>query len=230
MDIKNIFENLPGEKFNEYFNFYSKRYSFLNKMVLDYSSKIYNKNKRKVELLIVGPAYEYVIIKECCKNIDITGLGFNNFHLDIKKIINYDFNNIKNKDTWPKIKKFDLVIASEVIEHLDVDFDDIFSFFNYLTKIKGYLIIQTPNTANFERRINILFGKNLYYYVDKAKKTAKHVREYTLKELIITGKKSGFKTEKDFIKNYFNPKYKLIKNFFPKSFRDGITIIYEKLG
>jgi 2-polyprenyl-3-methyl-5-hydroxy-6-metoxy-1,4-benzoquinol methylase len=57
---------------------------------------------------------------------------------------------------------FDVIVASEVIEHvLDTDF-----FIKEIKRVlrpNGYLILTTPNAASLGRRIYLLLGKNPYF-------------------------------------------------------------------
>lgn len=54
---------------------------------------------------------------------------------------------------------FDVIVASEVIEHI-FDLDSFFNRINRVLKPDGYLILTTPNLATLGRRLLLLFGKN----------------------------------------------------------------------
>ncbi len=90
---------------------------------------------------------------------------------------------------------FDVVVASEVIEHiLDTDFfiDEV----KRVMKPNGVLVLSTPNTASLGRRILLLFGKNAYFeasfgYPPNA--CAGHIRFFTKDLLIRFLEHKGFK-------------------------------------
>lgn len=94
-------------------------------------------------------------------------------------------------DQWSRSlrKKYDVVFAGEIIEHiLDVD-----SFCENVRRVltkNGCLIITTPNLASLGRRFLLLLGKNPYMEVtfsetDKGRKDAGHIRYFT-KEILFT--------------------------------------------
>ena len=54
-------------------------------------------------------------------------------------------------------KSFDVVVASEIIEHI-YDTDKLLQEFNRILKDNGFLVITTPNLASLARRLRLLVG------------------------------------------------------------------------
>lgn len=112
---------------------------------------------------------------------------------------------------------FDLIFAGEVIEHL-VDTDFFLKEMNRILKIKGKLILTTPNLASLENRVRLFFG--VYpAWVDYRLGGAGHIRAYTFSTLKKQLSGHGFTVEKH-IGNFvpFIPEYFLkdiILNFPP---------------
>jgi len=100
------------------------------------------------------------------------------FNLDKKiKFITAEFPN-KIKD-----KNYDLILFSEVIEHLENDTKALSDIWKVL-KPRGLLIITTPSKNAPLYRMGLL---------DKFDKEVGHLRRYSLKELEILVEKNGFK-------------------------------------
>jgi ubiquinone biosynthesis O-methyltransferase len=90
---------------------------------------------------------------------------------------------------------FDVVVASEVVEHL-------FNTDNFLRKIKhvlkneGKLIITTPNLASLGRRLLLLLGKNPLMEVSINEDTAGHLRYFVKETMVELLEKHGFKIDR----------------------------------
>ena len=224
---KKISDDFPEESKDEYFNYHIKRYMFLIKILRKYSGHF---PKRKLRLLAISPSYELELIKKYCGNLDISSLGLDTRFLTKEKRTVYDLNKIKNRESWPRLGKFDFVLMCEVIEHLELNAVDALNFLRNFLGNGGYLIVQTPNALCLDRRLQILFGANYYFIMEKLKKGSGHLKEYTIKEMEDSGNKAGLHADRFYIKNYFrsNSRIKLIKDILPGAFRDGMTIIYKK--
>jgi hypothetical protein len=149
----------------------------------------------------------------------------------------FDLNTLKDTGFAMLPQGYDVVIAAEVIEHLYLDLDLIFRFLNNLTKQGGVVVIQTPNAAALKKRMWMLQGRNPFDMVgaDYRPGMAKHVREFTIKELTDCAERNGFIVKKVYCKNYFNYShswkarlYKAVCDLLPKTCRDGITLVIKK--
>jgi len=81
----------------------------------------------------------------------------------IKTKYNIDFN---ESGDFPIEKKYELVVACDVIEHV-LDCDDFLEKINRIQPPNGYLIISTPNLGSLARRIMLMLGINPFIEVSK---------------------------------------------------------------
>lgn len=88
---------------------------------------------------------------------------------------------------------FDVILYGDVLEHLKNPPKVIQKFSKYLKK-GGYIVVSTPNIANWKIRLDLLFGKFDYQNSGILDKT--HLRFYTKKTLKKMIKKSDFKIVK----------------------------------
>ena len=137
---------------------------------------------------------------------------------------------------------FDVVIFSEIIEHLFYGVPHALNEINRVIKKDGFLILTTPNLAKIPNRIRLLMGnvinpalsgENPFFQRDIYKR---HNREYTLEELMYLLKESGFKINRHFYWNYPADTYKkpllkksvnFISKIVPKS-KDMIFVVAVK--
>ena len=114
---------------------------------------------------------------------------------------------------------FDVILYGDVLEHLKNPSEAIKKFSRYLKK-DGYIVVSTPNIANWRIRVNLLFGKFDYQESGILDKT--HLRFYTKKTLKKMIKKSDFKILKFDIAPSL-PLPMLIQNKLPVSLRYKIA-------
>lgn len=141
------------------------------------------------------------------------------------KIICGDWRNLK------KIfgrQKFDIIVASHVIEHVENDIDCLNESYDVLKK-GGYLLVLTPNRNRLAERIRALFfGWRKFPYHE-------HLREYTKPELKNLILKSSFKKSPFSIKGivfglHAGPLYVFLKEakLFEK-YSNFIEVVLEKV-
>ncbi|HEX8923338.1 MAG TPA: class I SAM-dependent methyltransferase [Patescibacteria group bacterium] len=102
---------------------------------------------------------------------------------------------------------FDLVLFTEVLEHLITDPTHLFNEINRILRPGGHLILTTPNVYRLQNIILLLLKKNIYFPVAQLKDSDslsgsiyyRHNREYTPVEITSYLTKSGLKIE-----NYHN--------------------------
>src|ERR1051325_1679852 len=90
--------------------------------------------------------------------------------------------------------RFDVVIFTEVIEHLSRDPAQTMSEINRITKTGGYLILSTPNCASVRSILRILRGgnPNIYPVYQRRPSTDRHNHEYVPWEVRELLKLCGF--------------------------------------
>jgi SAM-dependent methyltransferase len=85
--------------------------------------------------------------------------------------------------SWPDCGGFDLIVFSEVIEHLTVAPEFVFAALGSMLTDRGILICSTPNAADFAKRLRLIFGRNPYERLRLYPANPGHIREYTRLEL-----------------------------------------------
>lgn len=89
---------------------------------------------------------------------------------------------------------FDCILAGEIIEHV-IDTDYFLNEIKRVLKTDGSLVISTPNLANLENRLRLLFGR-YPIFVDYTSRGDNHVRVYTGRALVKQLRERKFKIEK----------------------------------
>lgn len=116
---------------------------------------------------------------------------------------------------------FDVVIFSEVLEHLLVSPLKPFLEINRILKPDGLLIMVTPNVASFSHIIFLLCGRHFMpeYPMDMltTMPDIKHTREYTIREMKALLTQARFKIDTLYMSGYqdrfwIDKKYSLFKN------------------
>jgi len=147
------------------------------------------------------------------KGCRVTGVDISEKAVEeAKKFLDDSFCFDIEKENWPEellSKKFDLVIASEVVEHI---FDPVIFMkkIKHLLKTDGKVIITTPNILFWKNRFKILFGK--FQYENKGIMDYGHIRFFTASTIMAFFKKSGFRVVKE-------------KNFYPNLYKRGLNFI-----
>ncbi|OGC45113.1 hypothetical protein A2V49_02305 [candidate division WWE3 bacterium RBG_19FT_COMBO_34_6] len=159
-----------------------------------------------------------------CEGIEISkleanyskNLGFRVYEYDLETNWAYKIN-----------KKYDYVMAGEIIEHI-FDTDLFLKNIYKVLKKNGCLIISTPNVATLGRRIMLFLGKNPYLETTLRKTDAGHIRYFTFKDLENLLIYHGFiikKTESTYISFDKQGRFKsrLLAKLFP-TFGSNIVI------
>lgn len=97
--------------------------------------------------------------------------------------ITFDLLNSDRVDIWPECGSFDLIVFSEVLEHLSVAPEFVFAFLNSLLADGGILICTTPNAADVAKRLRLAYGRNPFERPRLYSANPGHIREYTRQEL-----------------------------------------------
>jgi len=158
-----------------------------------------SKTKAKVLDLGVSPYFLALLIKEIFK-YDVTGIQSPNVRWpgeEIKITKGEKINGIPEyycnveKDKLPfKDKTFDIVICTEIIEHLLQDPLFMLKEIRRVLKKDGTVILSTPNAINLYSRMRLLFGRNIYAGYSPYGPYGRHNREFTVDELRTLFKKA----------------------------------------
>jgi SAM-dependent methyltransferase len=97
--------------------------------------------------------------------------------------ITFDLLRSDRVSEWPDCGKFDLIVFSEVIEHLAIAPEYTLALLRSLLTESGVLICTTPNPAEIAKRLQLLAGRNPYERLRLHALNPGHIREYTRQEL-----------------------------------------------
>lgn len=166
---------------------------------------------------------------------EVWTLGFEGQGCD--RHIAYDLNAIQAGLLPATDVGFDLIIFSEVVEHLHVPAAAAFVALKGLLNPGGVILLQTPNAAEVMNRVALLWGRNPYERLRLTPLNPGHFREYTLAELADDASASGLEVIFSAYRDYF-PAGR-VAGFHPirfmldqlrkvvPSFRGGITMAFE---
>lgn len=226
------------EEHKIYLQYHYRRYEFLLRKVTKIIVKIQDRLRNEpLKILDIGPSFQTEILRKVFPKAIVNTLGFEDSKFKPRpqdRHFQFDLNDIQDQERWPKIKRQDIIIMAEVIEHLYTSPVLVLKCISTWLKNEGYLIIQTPNACALYKRLVMLIGKNPYEMIHETRINPGHFREYTIEELISIGNKSGFTPVEYTICNYFNStaiRHKLcdaLSSIFPSRFRQGITICFKK--
>lgn len=234
-EILNYFQDRKVD--HEYLKDHCKRYEFLIAQIDKIINKLSPKIKKPIRILDLGPSFQTEILRTTIPQVIVDSLGFYDSRVFIRskdKHIEYDLNNIQYNENWLKMKKYDLIIMAELIEHLYTSPSLILGCIVAWLNKEGYLIIQTPNAISLNRRLKMILGRHPYDLIRETRLNPGHFREYTNLELVSFGEKAGLAVDYYTASNYFRHKgitgsiYNSLCNLLPKSFKDGITICFRK--
>ncbi|MGE0792833.1 MAG: class I SAM-dependent methyltransferase [Candidatus Woesearchaeota archaeon] len=161
------------------------------KKILKFLSK-----KNKINLLDVGSGRGHFFeeINKYIPNINYIGVDFSEKQVEIGKKNGLDIRKQDLTKKWNfKDESFDVVFASEIIEHI-FDTDFFVSEANRVLKKNGIIIITTPNVASLGDRLRLLFGKLPSALENRASLNhSGHIRAFVKKDLINLLKDNNFK-------------------------------------
>ena len=101
-----------------------------------------------------------------------------------------------------KNSSFEMVLMTEVFEHLNFSPVFVLNEIRRVLKDNGYFILTTPNVHSFENKIRFSLNKNIYGNFEKYLEGSPfdyHWREFEKRELLYVLKKCNFKV----IKSYY---------------------------
>ncbi|MFA6995151.1 MAG: methionine biosynthesis protein MetW [Patescibacteria group bacterium] len=100
-----------------------------------------------------------------------------------KEVLFYNLDNLRK---LPWNIKFDIIILADVLEHV-LEPGEVLDFFvkNYLED-NGKVIISLPNIANWQIRLNLLFGKFDYTETGIMDKTHLHLYTFKSAKLLVS--------------------------------------------
>lgn len=178
----------------DYFDFHHDRYRYLLEKIIQLPIM------RDARILDVGCYPPHLLTT--LENLGYRVSGVASFHEPITSP-NVVILNIEEDRLPFRSHTFDLVLFSEVMEHLVVNPHIYLSEFHRVLFPHGKLLITTPNAAGLHKLIPILFGRSTYFPLEQLFATThdngslyhRHNREFIMDELKDVLNKSGFSTQ-----------------------------------
>jgi hypothetical protein len=228
-DVRELFSSFSldqGE--TAYINKHAKRIAYLRNLVQKYCAEI----GRVAEILDVGPHFlSRCLVETISPKPNISTLGYPHPKLLPAELVtnhmDIDLNDCGNVLSFATPETFDIIIVCEVIEHLFVSPDLVFTFLRgMLKKPTGLVIVGTPNAVSFWKRLKMVMGQNPFEELSHNYKLGKgHIREYTMQELNKYAGLSGFSTIFEEYCSYWD------QHLFPgliPTFRKGVTLVLRQ--
>lgn len=214
-----------------YFNTHYSRFNYLAK-------RFVKKSLRGKKVLEIGcyPPFLFSLLKDLGAEV----FGIAGPHQKVKaknvKIADLNQGKIPFKDDF-----FDLVVFSEVLEHLYCSPLKILQEVKRVLKKKGVCLLTTPNATSGLNRFRLLFGVNIFAKMESVLDEKDgiyapchwHHREYTMRELKTLAISSGFQFEEGTCFTSFSPFRPGKRSFLIKGLQMAnfiLTKIFPPLG
>jgi SAM-dependent methyltransferase len=181
-------------------------------------------------LLVVGPSYETVLLRDAFPDATVNTLGWHDGRFPLREHESHVQFDLNDTD-YPTLGLHDVVICSEVIEHLHVATVPVLRFLASGLAPGGHLILQTPNATALAKRIRMLFGRNPYDPIREESGNPGHFHEHTVDELVAAVEDAGLEVTRVLTENYFdhgsrkNHAYRALGRLMTRSLREGITVV-----
>lgn len=225
----NLVIHIKKSDITSYKNFHKKRIKHLVKIL----SKLIKKNDR---IGIIG----YSIFDKYLKNSFPEAIFYNivpkRMGSEVKKymsdasIIYFDIENTNHESRMPK--KLDIIIFTEVLEHLFSDDHNIMKNIYKITKKDGYLIFSVPNISALVKLATLIIGHNPYMtkkqQIEGVFGGYGHIREYSLGEAIGLCASAGFSVKIQIGMNDYGSIFDKVAKFLPKRYAETILIVAQK--
>lgn len=165
----------------EYYLIHQNRYRFILKKISELNLP------KGAKILDIGcfPLHLFLKLKEL--GFEVYGVSSQHERVDLENVesLNIETDKLPFKNNF-----FDLVLLTEVVEHLVVDPGVYLEKIKKVMKPDGLLFITTPNAAFLEKRIRAVLGLSTSFSLDELFNTKsskqiyfRHNREFTLDEL-----------------------------------------------
>jgi trans-aconitate methyltransferase len=183
-----------------------------------------------VRILVVGPSYESVLLRETFPESTVDTLGWQDARFPLRDGERHTEVDL-NEGDYPELEPHDVVVCAEVIEHLHVAASPVLRYLATGLGPGGHLILQTPNATALPKRIRMLLGRNPYDAIREQRNNPGHFHEHTVRELLDAVGAAGLEVTRWLTANYFdhgsrkNRAYRAIGGALPATLREGITVV-----
>jgi len=226
---------LPDEARN-YLQFHAHRYASLLRCVDGVIDQLSARSGgRPLNLLDVGPAFqtELLITRVTEGHVDTLGAPDQGSPGDPRgRHIPFDLNEAGDPGRWPDLDGYDIVVMAEVIEHLWAGPLGVLGCLARGLVPGGMLIVQTPNAVALHKRIRFLLGQGAIAPLPEANPGTPHLHEYTFRELLDAGRRTGLHVSHVEGENYFGAStaaklYRGLGKVLPLRLRHGMTVTFQ---
>jgi 2-polyprenyl-3-methyl-5-hydroxy-6-metoxy-1,4-benzoquinol methylase len=216
----------------DYFNFHKYRFDFILEVLKDYF-------KPGSKFLDIGSFNGYLMMGAKLIGYEVSGTDLKEFVDGTKDSSSfYGFNNLEadlSKEPIPYSEnKFDVILFSETLEHLNFHPADLFKEISRVLKPGGLVIITTPNLIRANNVFKMIIGRSINHEIERKYNPGAHYREYSFKEIKYLCEKAGLKIFSHEALNFKYPDLSLtvrivdcLSVFFPRRKRD-LFIIAKK--
>jgi hypothetical protein len=231
-----ILEAIKAQPENGYLHYHAPRYHRLLEILQEHF-------RQGMSILDIGRS-PFANICHSALSTQIDLLGFEEDGLTAHgNYFHFDLNDCRDRALCRSdLPCYEIIVFSEVIEHLSTSPASVLPFLKSLLKPGGVLALQTPNAVVLHKRMQLLLGINPYSLISIDPLNPAHFREYTIAELEHYSKEAGFTILSSTTDNYFDYRYtshssgncnkqaKLawvnrLYSCMPKSLKPGITMV-----
>jgi SAM-dependent methyltransferase len=207
-----------------YLRTHSRRYALLLELVRGLAPKT---------LLVVGPSYESVLLREAVPGLAVDTLGWHDHRfprVEGERHLQHDLNDLD----YPELDPHDVIVCAEVLEHLHVPPVPVLRYLATGLVPGGRLLIQTPNATALPKRLRMLLGRNPYEPLRAEPGNPGHFHEYAVGELLDAVEAAGLEVAQLVTANYFdhgsrkNRLYRAAERLLPGTLREGITVVAQR--
>jgi trans-aconitate methyltransferase len=216
-----------------YMQYHEKRFRFLEELVRQL------KPDPDSAIMDIGPGPFTELLKRRYRNVYTVGFEKSEIFDATQSAhgtnhIVFDLNEVAHRAGWVELPKCDLIVFSEVIEHLFADPSVVLEFLATGLQRDGYLVCTTPNIVAFHKRIRSVLGLNPWTRWESG-----HTTEYCKADLIRVAQNAGLTLHAHGFANYFGvwgspakraltPVVDVITGIVP-AFRRGQYVVVRKI-
>lgn len=187
-DNKQVLDNIRRQIFEtsnlEYFDIHIARYH----QILDIIASLNLPLNAKILDIGCYPPHLYDALK--AKGYIMSGISSEHESLSTSRIKTV---NIETQPLPFKNNSFDLVLFTEVFEHIQTNHAGILSEIKRILSPHGLLLLTTPNAIRLQNLVKLFFGQNIYFPLFQLEDNPnhRHNREFTMDELKLLIDTSG---------------------------------------
>ncbi len=175
----------------------ASRYKFFE-LVRHLEPMVESNSERSFRVLELGTSEFSFLLKKIRPSLDVTTLDYGPDYAERAEREGVSFCqwDLTKTPLQTGLEPFDLIVFSEVLEHLRENPNGLFPELSSLLRPGGRLLITTPNLARLANRIKLAVGRTPLEIVgNPSQGWAGHFREYTLQELRDFAVRAGMEVE-----------------------------------